>query len=196
MRAAVIVAGLAALTACAGGMGGQSSAVAAQSSSGPAAVLPEQPPAGGFSMTLDVSLNLGNASIATPGAQAATAEALRAAGFSSGQERVWTKGAEHVTDLVLQLDTEIDTAAFVQFEAKQIAASRAATTSAFNAIPSGLAFSLYGFTRQGSQQTFCQGVWFPAGTRVFELTDCAGAPRYPDFVGGLARQQYARASSS
>jgi hypothetical protein len=182
------------LTACGGGSGVPSSAVQPASTSGPAGALLTQPPAG-FQLTLDSSLNLSQASIATPAAQAATATALRGAGFSGGQERVWTKSDEHVTDLVLELGTDVDAAAFVQFEREQISASPAAAVSADAAIPASFAFTLYGVTRQGSHQTFCQGVWFPAGSRAFELTDCAGSPRYPNLVQGLAEQQAARADA-
>ena len=153
-----------------------------------------EPPAD-FQLAVDSGLSLSTASTATPAPPAATAAALRSAGFSAGQERVWSKGDEHVSDLILALDTEVDAAAFVQFEGKQIAASPAAATSADPQIPASVTFTLYGVTRQGSHQTFCQGVWFPAGARVFELTDCAGAPPYPNLVQGLAQQQFARASS-
>jgi hypothetical protein len=196
-RAAVTATALGAaaalLAACGDGSGVPSSAVP-PSTTGPASALLEQPPAG-FQLTLDSTLNLAQASIATPAGQAATATALRGAGFSGGQERVWSKSDEHVTALVLELDTDVDAAAFVQFEREQISASPAAAVSPDADIPASFTFALYGVTRQGSHQTFCQGVWFPAGSRAFELTDCAGAPRYPNLVEGLARQQFARATS-
>lgn len=194
VAAAVALAAGAVLSACSSDSGPQSSAVPPPSTSGPAALLLTEPPAG-FQLTLDSALNLAQASIATPAAQAATAEALRSAGFSAGQERVWSKGDEHVTDLVLELDTDVDAAAFVQFESRQIGASPAAALSTDASIPASVAFSLYGLTRQGSHQSFCQGVWFPAAAKAFELLDCAGSPRYPNFVQGLAQQQYARASA-
>lgn len=179
------------LAACEGGSGTPSSAV--QPASGPSGILLPGPPPG-FASKIDSGLTLQTASAATPAQPGATQQALSSGGYSAGQERIWLKGSEYVTAIVLQFSTEVDAANFVRFELTQIGSSPAATESSYSAIPGAGAFSLYGLTRKGSTQSFCQGVWFAAAQNAFELMDCAGAPRYPDLVDKLAQQQYARAT--
>lgn len=196
MRAArllpALLAGALALLACGEGASGPSSSAVVGAGSGEAALLISAP--AGFGTRLDSGLSLQSASAATPAAPTATQQALRGGGFSSGQERVWTRGGEYVTDLVVQLSTDIDAAGFVRFEVGQIGASPAAQAGPLTSIPGASAFGLFGFTRQGSRQTFCSGVWFPYAREAFELLDCSGAPPYPNFVQTLAQQQYARVS--
>ncbi|HEX6489271.1 MAG TPA: hypothetical protein VF137_10450 [Candidatus Dormibacteraeota bacterium] len=180
------------MAACDSGSGSPSSAV--QQPGGPSGVLLPGPPAG-FTGQLDTSLSVQAASAATPAQPAATAQALSSGGYGAGQERVWAKGSEYITAIGLQFSTDIDAANFVHFEVSQISASPAAVVTPLSAIPGATSFTLFGLTRKGSRQSFCQGVWFSVTRNAFELLDCADAPRYPDVVDKLAREQYSRATA-
>jgi hypothetical protein len=144
----------------------------------------------GFTQKLDVGLDLDHAAAATPAATGPTRPQLRGQGYSGGEERVWTKGDEYVTLLEFELSTQVGAAAFVSFEAQQLSGALGATVYPDPQIPGAQAFDLAGQTRVGKRQTFCQGVWFPAGTAVFEVADCASSPRYPELTFSLALKQY------
>lgn len=144
----------------------------------------------GFTQKLDVTLDLDAASRATPAAAAATRSVLREQGFSKGAERVWTAGDEYVTALSLDLSTGFAAGAVVGFEAGRLRASPSVVVYPDGQIPGAEAFTLNGATRAGGRQTICEGVWYALGSAAYEVDDCAGAPRYPDFVLGLALKQY------
>lgn len=144
----------------------------------------------GFAQKLDAAMNLDAASKATPADAAATRSELRDQGFSSGEERVWTKGDEYVTVLDLGLSSSFAAATFVTFEEGQLRSSPSVVTYTDPRIPSSVAYTLNGQTRAGAHQTFCEGVWYSLGSAAYEVNDCASAPRYPDFVLNLANKQF------
>jgi len=148
----------------------------------------------GFQSKLSSTLDLKAAAAATPAQPAATSSALSQAGFSAGTERIFTRGDEFIEIVAFGFSTDVDAGQFVAFERSGLTSSKAAVLYADPAIPGSFVYDLSGGTRAGNRTVFCQGVWFAAHTSAYEVTDCAGSPRYPDLVESVALRQYQSAS--
>jgi len=152
-------------------------------------LLLSQAPAG-YRLRVDTSLPLDKVAAATPADPAASTAQLRSDGFLGGWSRVWTSGDDDVEVVAMELGDQFRAADFVRFQLGQLAQGAGVVTYAAGGIPGATAFSLSGNTRARRRQVFCQGVWLTVGQYAFEITDCAGAPRYPDLALKTARQQY------
>jgi hypothetical protein len=149
---------------------------------------------GGFKTKISSVLDLQTAAASTPAPTAATKAALGQAGYSSGAERVFTRGDEFVTIVSFALSTDVDAGQFVEFEQASLKSTPAAVLYEDGSIPGSFGYDLSGGTRSGNRIVFCQGVWFAAHSTVYGVTDCAGSPRYPDLVESLALKQFRQAS--
>src|SRR5207248_3234958 len=150
----------------------------------------------GLHAQLSSTLDLKAAGAATPAQPAATRATLSQAGFSAGTERIFTRGDEFIEILAFGFSTDVDAGQFVAFERSGLSSTRAAVLYADPSIPGSFVYDLSGGTRAGNRTVFCQGVWFAARTSAYEVTDCAGSPRYPDLVEAVALRQYQAATSS
>jgi hypothetical protein len=148
----------------------------------------------GFQPKIGSTVDLKTAAAATPANPAAARDALRQGGFSAGTERVFIKGDEFVTVLAFAFSTDIDAGQFIAFERSALTSTPAAALYDDQAIPGSFGFDLAGGTRSGNRTVFCQGVWFVARANAYQVTDCAGSPRYPDLAESVALRQYRAAS--
>jgi hypothetical protein len=159
----------------------------------PKDLLLDRPPAG-FKVAVDADLPISTAVSALSTDPGATRTQLSAFGYGGGAERVWTKGDEYVSDLVFALNSPVGPGSLISFVRSQLKPRAAVTLFDVGDEPGAQGFDLYGVSRVGNRQVFCQGVMLPLDRYMFQVTDCAGGPRYSAGPLGLGRTQYERAA--
>lgn len=157
-----------------------------------AALLSVLPPAGyTASATATGPLDLDAARQSTPADPALLGAELGRDGFDHGYARVWVSGGNFVTFEVLRLHGAAQAQSVVRLERQQLAGAQGYFTSGDPALPGSVAYTMYGTTRSGGHDVFCQGVWFPMARDVYGVTTCSPQPAGGTEVEELAEQQYA-----
>jgi hypothetical protein len=148
----------------------------------------------GFKPGLDTGLPLSTAASALATDPDHTRTELGAFGYIEGAERVWTKGDEYVSVLAFEMTSTVGPGSLVAFIRDELGQRPSVTLFDYADAPGALGFNLFGLSRAGGRQVFCQGVVFPLSRYLFQVEDCAGGPRYSAAPLTLARGQYERAA--
>jgi hypothetical protein len=189
VAAAVLLA--AALSACddsaATNPGGSAAAAAQLLGSGPQ----------GFTLNAAASgpLSLAAARVATLADPDTLGTALGRNGFDAGHATVWQHGTDYETDMVLRFHTSEQALAVLDVEHQAMRSGTGVFASAVESIPNSWAYTMFGATRSGGRQVFCQGVWFAVDADLYGVTTCGATPAGESAAVARAGQQYQRALS-
>ncbi len=148
----------------------------------------------GMKLKLDVQQGIDEASRATSADPKRARDTLQSDGFRGGWARTWLKDDEDVQVLVFELGDAFRAADLATFQLKELSKGRGVVGFPLVGVPRGTAYSFSGVTRAGSKQVFCQGGWFVVNRFALNVTDCAGAPRYPNLVQEVAGREYVLAA--
>ena len=144
-----------------------------------------QPIGGGGTMSID------DAASATPADPGAVRSFLQTSTWNGAFARVWVRGTDYAEDLGYGFASSADALRFARLEVSALQAATGNYVYPLAQVPAAQAFIIYSQTRVGGHNVFCNGVWFPVQTRVFELLTCGSMPQDGQLAAKLAVAQYA-----
>jgi hypothetical protein len=170
---------------------------ASSPSSDPLASLLVVPPPTGYTQS-DASghLDLESAAASTPADPARLSRELSGDGFDHGWAQVWVKGGNFITYEVLRLRGAAQTSRVVALERSALQGAQGYVVTALQAVPGSVEYTMFGTTRSGGHDVFCQGVWFAVSRDVYGVTTCSPLPAGAAVVEQLATAQYGVASQA
>lgn len=136
------------------------------------------------------------AATATPADTSKKRDWLKRNGFQDGYSRVWTKGDDYITALAHEFSSNRGASGLVAYEEDQVGSKRGSQIFDVSAIPDAKGYILSGVKRKGLKPIFCQGIWFSAGTRAFNVNTCSPQPNSAELVQKLAEEQYTKARAA
>jgi hypothetical protein len=156
-------------------------------------------PGGPQGYTLNASasgpLDLNSARVATIADPDTLGTALGRNQFDTGASAVWQQGDDYETDIVFRFHTPAQAQAVLDVEHRAMDALGSVATAP-DTIPQAWAYTMFGSTRSGGKQVFCQGVWFAASADLYGITTCSPLPGGEDRMLARAALQLQRAQPS
>lgn len=136
------------------------------------------------------TLSIDDASSATPADPGTVRSFLQTSAWLGAFARVWVRGTDYAEDLGYAFATAADAQRFAGLEVAALRGAQGNYVYALPQVPGAQAFIIYSTTRVGGHDVFCDGAWFAAQSRAFELLTCGATPSDGQLATQLAIAQF------